>query len=192
MGKSYLAEEELRQYLLRAANVDGIQRQCSPQKDYIFHATCTPNLNMPDNDPGLGKACLGKRQKEIEWVVEHARQLTRMLPGGLCVIGVFLLCGSEMEEDVQGTLRKAGKSPFALCSRSILKYMFTFAFCSMFLVLVSPLFSTSISQPGITWFEYCFRLLFLHSYFTISHVPNKKTSWNQTKLAQLQDALINP
>uniref|UniRef100_UPI00358F0FC4 protein odr-4 homolog isoform X2 n=1 Tax=Myxine glutinosa TaxID=7769 RepID=UPI00358F0FC4 len=114
MVKSYLAEEELRQYLLRAAKEDGIQRQaglfvgqCSPQKDYIFHAACTPNLNMSENDPGVGEASLGKWQKkETEWVVGHARQLTRMLPGGLCVIGVFLLCASEMEEDVQGALRK--------------------------------------------------------------------------------------
>ena len=29
------------------------------------------------------------------WVVEHAKEVQRMMPGGLCVMGVFFFCPSD-------------------------------------------------------------------------------------------------
>nr|XP_019956837.1 PREDICTED: protein odr-4 homolog [Paralichthys olivaceus] len=40
-----------------------------------------------------------------EWVTEHARQVSRMLPGGLCVLGVFIITESD-SKDTLTTLRQ--------------------------------------------------------------------------------------
>jgi hypothetical protein len=35
-----------------------------------------------------------------QWVVEHAKEVSRMMPGGLSVIGIYVFCPAEQVHDV--------------------------------------------------------------------------------------------
>lgn len=110
MGRTYIVEETIGQYLSNL-NLQGksfvsglLIGQCSSQKDYVILATRTPpkeekneNLKHPrDKVDNLDE----------EWATEHANQVSRMLPGGLLVLGVFIITTLEMGNDFQNTLRR--------------------------------------------------------------------------------------
>uniref|UniRef100_A0A672K251 Protein odr-4 homolog n=1 Tax=Sinocyclocheilus grahami TaxID=75366 RepID=A0A672K251_SINGR len=42
----------------------------------------------------------------LEWVTEHAKQVSRMLPGGLCILGLFLVTPPELSKDAQNALKR--------------------------------------------------------------------------------------
>ncbi|XP_065265074.1 protein odr-4 homolog isoform X2 [Emys orbicularis] len=110
MGRSYFVEEALGQYLSdfstkpKACVTGLLIGQCSPQRDYVILAIRTPpreeqNESNKNYHPKLADI-------DEEWVTGHASQLSRMLPGGLLVLGVFIVAAPELAKDIQNALRK--------------------------------------------------------------------------------------
>ncbi|XP_023610517.1 protein odr-4 homolog isoform X2 [Myotis lucifugus] len=95
MGRTYIVEETIGQYLSNLSLqgksfVSGLLiGQCSSQKDYVILATRTPPKE--ENNENL------KHPKD---------KVSRMLPGGLLVLGVFIITTLEMGNDFQNTLRR--------------------------------------------------------------------------------------
>lgn len=110
MGRTYIVEETVCQYfsninLQGKAFVSGLLvGQCSSQKDYVILATRTPPKEEQDENLKHPKANLNDWDEE--WATEHANQVSRMLPGGLLVLGVFIITTLEMGNDFQSTLRR--------------------------------------------------------------------------------------
>ncbi|XDA81907.1 hypothetical protein R6Z07F_011837 [Ovis aries] len=110
MGRTYIVEETVGQYLSNInlqekAFVSGLLiGQCSSQKDYVILATRTPPKGEQNEGPKHSKARLDNLDEE--WATEHAHQVSRMLPGGLLVLGVFIITALEMGSEFQNTLRR--------------------------------------------------------------------------------------
>ncbi|KAK2496253.1 hypothetical protein MC885_012722 [Smutsia gigantea] len=110
MGRTYIAEETVCQYfsninLQGKAFVSGLLvGQCSSQKDYVILATRTPPKEEQNENLKHPKANLNDLDEE--WVTIYANQVSRMLPGGLLVLGVFIITTLEMGNDFQSALRR--------------------------------------------------------------------------------------
>nr|KAF6397492.1 odr-4 GPCR localization factor-like protein [Rousettus aegyptiacus] len=110
MGRTYIVEENVGQYLLNVdlqgkAFVSGLLiGQSSSQKDYVILATRTPPKEEQNENLKHPKAKLDNLDEE--WATEHANQVSRMLPGGLLVLGVFIITALEMGNDFQNALRR--------------------------------------------------------------------------------------
>ncbi|XDV27146.1 hypothetical protein PO909_030726 [Leuciscus waleckii] len=112
MGRSYFVDEAVEKYLggLLAADpgscVTGLLAgQSSPQRDFVVLAVQTPQRESE----GQLKSSRGSGPLDdidVEWVTEHARQVSRMLPGGLCILGLFLVTPPELSKDAQNTLKR--------------------------------------------------------------------------------------
>ncbi|XP_042354388.1 protein odr-4 homolog [Plectropomus leopardus] len=103
MGRSYIVEDTVEGYLSKlceqqAGSVTGLLiGQSSTQRDFVVMATRTP---LREDSNAAGGNSLDK-----EWVTEHARQVSRMLPGGLSVLGVFIITDTDAK-DTLTTLRQ--------------------------------------------------------------------------------------
>nr|XP_055223647.1 protein odr-4 homolog isoform X3 [Gorilla gorilla gorilla] len=110
MGRTYIVEETVGQYLSNInlqgkAFVSGLLiGQCSSQKDYVILATRTPPKEEQSENLKHPKAKLDNLDEE--WATEHACQVSRMLPGGLLVLGVFIITTLELANDFQNALRR--------------------------------------------------------------------------------------
>ncbi|KAM9108476.1 protein odr-4 homolog isoform 1-T2 [Megaptera novaeangliae] len=110
MGRTYIVEETVGQYLSNIslqgkAFVSGLLiGQCSSQKDYVILATRTPPKEEQDESSKHSKAKLDNLDEE--WATEHANQVSRMLPGGLLVLGVFIITTLEMGNEFQSILHR--------------------------------------------------------------------------------------
>uniref|UniRef100_A0A8C5NVG3 Protein odr-4 homolog n=1 Tax=Jaculus jaculus TaxID=51337 RepID=A0A8C5NVG3_JACJA len=110
MGRTYIVEETVGQYLSNInlqgkAFVSGLLiGQCSSQKDYVILATRTPLKQEQNENPKHPKAVLDNLDEE--WTTEHANQVSRMLPGGLSVLGIFIVTTLELASDFQNALRR--------------------------------------------------------------------------------------
>ncbi|XP_058130869.1 protein odr-4 homolog isoform X2 [Dasypus novemcinctus] len=110
MGRTYIVEEAVGQYLSNIslqgkAFVSGLLiGQCSSQKDYVILATRTPPKEEHNENFQHPKA--QSDYLDEEWVTEHANQVSRMLPGGLLVLGVFIITTLELVNDFQNALRR--------------------------------------------------------------------------------------
>ncbi|XP_014312306.1 protein odr-4 homolog isoform X1 [Myotis lucifugus] len=110
MGRTYIVEETIGQYLSNLSLqgksfVSGLLiGQCSSQKDYVILATRTPPKE--ENNENLKHPKDKVDNLDEEWATEHANQVSRMLPGGLLVLGVFIITTLEMGNDFQNTLRR--------------------------------------------------------------------------------------
>ncbi|XP_014804489.1 PREDICTED: protein odr-4 homolog isoform X2 [Calidris pugnax] len=109
MGRTYFVEESIEQYLLDLTTklkpyVTGLLiGQCSPQRDYVIRAVRTP----PKEEQKEDNISLSKLASiDEEWITTHASQVSRMLPGGLLVLGVFIIATPELSKDSQSTLRR--------------------------------------------------------------------------------------
>uniref|UniRef100_A0A1A8BWT7 Protein odr-4 homolog n=1 Tax=Nothobranchius kadleci TaxID=1051664 RepID=A0A1A8BWT7_NOTKA len=102
MGRSYIVEDDVEEYLCnlcstQSGTVTGLFiGQCSIQRDFIVMAARTPQKEESADDGQL---------VDKEWVSEHARQVSRMLPGGLSVLGVFIISDSDAKDSLT-TLRQ--------------------------------------------------------------------------------------
>ncbi|RXM99047.1 Protein odr-4-like [Acipenser ruthenus] len=103
MGRTYFVEDSVEQYLQHILDTSGkacvtglLIGQCSPQRDFVLLAVRTPPKETQSD------------QVDEEWVVEHATQVSRMLPGGLAVLGVFLGAAPELSVQAQNILRRNG------------------------------------------------------------------------------------
>ncbi|KAM6217809.1 LOW QUALITY PROTEIN: protein odr-4 homolog [Rhynchocyon petersi] len=110
MGRTYIVDEAVGQYLSNInlqgkAFVSGLLiGQCSSQKDYVILATRTPCKEEQNENLQHAKAKLDNLDEE--WATEHANQVSRMLPGGLLVLGVFIITTLELANDFQNILRR--------------------------------------------------------------------------------------
>lgn len=99
MGRGYIVEDAVESYLsqlcgLKSTPTTGLLiGQSSPQRDYVVMASRTP---LKDDSTG---------DFDRDWVTEHARQVSRMLPGGLSVLGVFIITETDAK-DTLTTLRQ--------------------------------------------------------------------------------------
>ncbi|XP_061926363.1 protein odr-4 homolog isoform X2 [Entelurus aequoreus] len=96
MGRGYTVDDTVEVYLSKlcdqpAATVTGVLvGQSSPQRDVVVMACRTPPRQ--EGLVGVGKSL------DKEWISEHARQVSRMLPGGLSVLGVFIITDADAKE----------------------------------------------------------------------------------------------
>ncbi|XP_078012577.1 protein odr-4 homolog isoform X3 [Phascolarctos cinereus] len=110
MGRSYIVEEAVGQYLLNFNNqekafVSGLLiGQCSSQRDYVVLATRTPPREEQNEDTKSSQSQLDDLDEE--WITAHANQVSRMLPGGLLVLGIFIITTPDLGKDVQNALRR--------------------------------------------------------------------------------------
>lgn len=110
MGRSYFVEEAVGQYLSELntrskALITGLLvGQCSPQRDYVVLAIRTP----PKEEESKSKQNYHSELSSVdeEWTTAHASQVSRMLPGGLLVLGVFIIAVPELSKEIQQVLRK--------------------------------------------------------------------------------------
>ncbi|XP_044295192.1 protein odr-4 homolog isoform X2 [Varanus komodoensis] len=111
MGRSYIVDEAVGPYLSELASckskafVTGLLiGQCSQQKDYVLIAVRTP----PKEEKSESNTSYHSDLSHIdeEWITAHATQVSRMLPGGLLVLGVFVIAVPELAKEIQNTLRK--------------------------------------------------------------------------------------
>ncbi|XP_064310429.1 protein odr-4 homolog isoform X1 [Phalacrocorax carbo] len=109
MGRIYFVEEAIGQYLSDLSAkvkpyVTGLLiGQCSPQRDYVIRAVRTPPKEEQKED-NISPSKLASVDEE--WITTHASQVSRMLPGGLLVLGVFIIATPELSNDSQNALRK--------------------------------------------------------------------------------------
>ncbi|XP_017939328.1 protein odr-4 homolog isoform X2 [Manacus vitellinus] len=108
MGRTYFVEEGIGQYLSELSTavkpyVTGLLiGQCSPQRDYVIRAVRTPPKDQHKEQNSPPKLA----SLDEEWITTHASQVSRMLPGGLLVLGVFMIASPELAKDGQNALRK--------------------------------------------------------------------------------------
>lgn len=111
MGRSYYVDESVQKYFTRISHLKSnfvtglLIGQCSSQRDYIVLAARTP----PKEDPGEGpQKSKSKAEEEIdeEWFCIHVSQVSRMLPGGFLLVGVFLISPPELSKEAPTVLRK--------------------------------------------------------------------------------------
>ncbi|KAH0949711.1 hypothetical protein HN011_000576 [Eciton burchellii] len=107
MGRTIYAEDYLRTYLELMGKPDKyvtglILGQNAGQKDYIVHLARTPPPFKIMEETLISSTVLTEQNtadryikfvKDIptNWIADHAKHVTRMLPGGMCVLGVFII-----------------------------------------------------------------------------------------------------
>ncbi|RUS79338.1 hypothetical protein EGW08_012892 [Elysia chlorotica] len=127
MGRSIIAEEYVEKYIEKLLKenkwyIGVIIGQLTNQKDYVVHLARTPDpvedeVSEENVDEDTGDAAvLTKKPKAVrpasleqldeKWVSTHAKQVTRMLPGGLNVVGLFAIAPPAMLKSVQAKLRQ--------------------------------------------------------------------------------------
>ncbi|XP_068197409.1 protein odr-4 homolog [Antennarius striatus] len=98
MGRGYIVEDAVEGYLSKLCEqhegpITGLLiGQSSSQRDYVIMASRTP---LREESPLTARNSLDK-----EWVTEHARQVSRMLPGGLSVLGIFIITDTDAKDTV--------------------------------------------------------------------------------------------
>ncbi|KAF7644804.1 hypothetical protein LDENG_00215610 [Lucifuga dentata] len=99
MGRGYIVEDAVEGYLSRlcqtpAGPVSGLLiGQSSNQRDFVVMASRTPQKEEEEESAADPASSLDK-----EWVTEHARQVSRMLPAGLSVLGVFIISDADAKD----------------------------------------------------------------------------------------------
>ncbi|KAK2901106.1 hypothetical protein Q8A67_009221 [Cirrhinus molitorella] len=111
MGRSYFVDEAVEQYLGGLQPAPGscvtglLAGQSSPQRDFVVLAVQTP-YRESEGQPKASRGVSPLDDIDVEWVTEHAKQVSRMLPGGLCILGLFLVTPPELAKDAQNSLKK--------------------------------------------------------------------------------------
>ncbi|KAJ8409498.1 hypothetical protein AAFF_G00228990 [Aldrovandia affinis] len=114
MGRAYCVDDLVEKYLVSLPTVDAsyitglLIGQILVQKDYVVLAAQTPQREKEaqSGGPTGGRAASSLDDIDLQWVSEHARQVSQMLPGGLSVLGVFLIHPPELSKEAQNTLRR--------------------------------------------------------------------------------------
>ncbi|CAG5126073.1 unnamed protein product [Candidula unifasciata] len=128
MGRSIIADEAVEAYINKLVKtnkwfVGVIIGQLSLQRDYVVHVARTPDPvenevseENGENDTGDNIQNAKKKpslehpssleQLDGKWVSTHAKQVSRMLPGGLSVVGLFAIAPSAMLKNAQGKLKQ--------------------------------------------------------------------------------------
>ncbi|XP_052470916.1 protein odr-4 homolog [Carassius gibelio] len=111
MGRSYFVDEAVEDYLVGIQTAPGscvtglLAGQSSPQRDFVVLAVQTPHRES-EGQPKASRGVSPLDDIDVEWVTEHAKQVSCMLPGGLCILGLFLVTPPELSKDAQNTLKR--------------------------------------------------------------------------------------
>ncbi|KAM6327557.1 protein odr-4 homolog isoform 2-T3 [Podargus strigoides] len=146
MGRTYFVEEGIGQYLSDLSTkskpyVTGLLiGQCSPQRDYVIRAVRTPPKEEQRED-NISPSKLASIDEE--WITTHASQVSRMLPGGLLVLGVFIIATPELSKDSQNALRKSSAKPADWKYQSALSASWLALDCAVNVNIHIPLLATS-------------------------------------------------
>lgn len=149
MGRTYIVEETVGQYL-SSINLQGkpfvsglLIGQCSSQKDYVILATRTPPKEEQNDNVKQPRARLDNLDEE--WATEHASQVSRMLPGGLVVLGIFIITTLELADDFQNALRRSSARPADWKYQSRVSASWLSLDCTVHVNIHIPLSATSVS-----------------------------------------------
>uniref|UniRef100_A0A4W4GQG8 Protein odr-4 homolog n=1 Tax=Electrophorus electricus TaxID=8005 RepID=A0A4W4GQG8_ELEEL len=111
MGRGYIVEESVEKHLANLSTVAGsclsglLVGHSSAQRDFVVLAVQTPRRES-EGPPEGQRGSNPLDDTDVEWVSMHARQVTRMLPGGVGVLGVFLITPPELAKEAQSTLKR--------------------------------------------------------------------------------------
>uniref|UniRef100_A0A9J7Y836 Protein odr-4 homolog n=1 Tax=Cyprinus carpio carpio TaxID=630221 RepID=A0A9J7Y836_CYPCA len=111
MGRSYFVDEAVEEYLVGIQTAPGscvtglLAGQSSPQRDFVVLAVQTPHRES-EGQPKASRGVSPLDDIDVEWVTEHAKQVSRMLPGGLSILGLFLVTPPELSKDAQNALKR--------------------------------------------------------------------------------------
>ncbi|XP_056330541.1 protein odr-4 homolog [Danio aesculapii] len=111
MGRSYFVDEAVEEYLsgLQAAPgscVTGLLAgHSSPQRDFVVLAVQTPHRESEGQTKATARGS-ALDDIDVAWLTEHAKQVSRMLPGGLCILGLFIVTPPELSKDANNTLKR--------------------------------------------------------------------------------------
>ncbi|GFG31428.1 hypothetical protein Cfor_09276 [Coptotermes formosanus] len=123
MGRTVIAEDNLLPYLIQLAKPDSyvtglILGQNADQRDYVFHLARTPRPASKDvKDETAGdtaefpskvehlKPLKSVQDIQEAWVADHAKHVTRMLPGGMWVLGIFIVGPGDVFGDPKAVSR---------------------------------------------------------------------------------------
>uniref|UniRef100_A0A8C9R4K8 Protein odr-4 homolog n=1 Tax=Scleropages formosus TaxID=113540 RepID=A0A8C9R4K8_SCLFO len=99
MGRGYIVDDSVEKYLvsLQTASLSSLT------DIYQFQ---TPQKAKSESDPSERKPVHSLCDIDTEWVTQHAKQVSWTLPGGLSVLGVFLITPPDLEKEAQNTLRR--------------------------------------------------------------------------------------
>ncbi|XP_030311408.1 protein odr-4 homolog isoform X2 [Calypte anna] len=146
MGRTYFVEESIGQYLSDLSTqpkpyVTGLLiGQCSPQRDYVIRAVRTPPKEE-QKEESISSPRLASVDEE--WITTHASQVSRMLPGGILVLGVFIIATPELSKDTQNTLRRSSAKPADWKYQSALSASWSTLYCTVNVNIHIPLLTTS-------------------------------------------------
>ncbi|XP_074078351.1 protein odr-4 homolog isoform X3 [Macrotis lagotis] len=151
MGRSYIVEEAVGQYLLNFNNqekafISGLLiGQCSSQRDYVVLATRTPPREEQSETTKSSQSQLDDLDEE--WTTAHANQVSRMLPGGLLVLGIFIITTPDLGKDVQNALRRSSAKPADWKYQNGLSTSWLSLDCTIHVNIHVPLSTTTASYP---------------------------------------------
>lgn len=103
MGRTIIVEEKVGDYISSLYGnyqwqLGIIIGQFSPQREYILRLSRTPMQSESE--------LASLEDIENSWITEHSRQVSRMLTGGLDVIGIFAFGPTDMLSNSQTKLRQ--------------------------------------------------------------------------------------
>ncbi|XP_065187183.1 protein odr-4 homolog [Sycon ciliatum] len=107
MGRSLVAEETVRERIqglfgtVRSSQLGLVIGQRAGTKDYISLLVPTPADGTNEEVPS------------VDWALEHATQVERMLPSGFEIIGLFLYAAPSTAQRLQGQVRQLA---YELCN----------------------------------------------------------------------------
>lgn len=149
MGRTYIVEETVGQYF-SSINLQGkpfvsglLIGQCSSQKDYVILATRTPPKEEQNDNLKHPKSKLDNLDEE--WATEHASQVSRMLPGGLVVLGIFIITTLDLADDFQNAMRRSSARPADWKYQSRVSASWLSLDCTVHVNIHIPLSATSVS-----------------------------------------------
>ncbi|XP_059175326.1 protein odr-4 homolog [Physella acuta] len=140
MGRSIIADEGVEKYIGKLLKenkwfVGVIIGQLTAQRDYVVHIARTPDpvedeVSEENGDDESGDSIKTKKknpalehpvsmdQLDEKWVSTHAKQVSRMLPGGLSVIGLFAIAPPVMLKNAQSKLKQMLHSVYKQLTRN--------------------------------------------------------------------------
>ncbi|CAL1547620.1 unnamed protein product [Lymnaea stagnalis] len=141
MGRSIIVDQGVEMYVDKLLKenkwfVGVIIGQLTAQRDYVVHIVRTPDpvedeVSEENGDDDSGDAVKSFKknpalerpgsleQLDEKWVSTHAKQVSRMLPGGLNVIGLFAIAPPVMLKNSQSKLRQMLYSVYKHLNRNI-------------------------------------------------------------------------
>ncbi|XP_035685477.1 protein odr-4 homolog [Branchiostoma floridae] len=115
MGRTVIAEDLLQDRIQEILKTSGKgittgllvgQPHGQKREDYVVHLIRTPQIEEDSQQAGKKKKKGSTKPEGLDsqWIAEHAKQVQRMLPGGLNILGIFVVLPSEESRSIQSQL----------------------------------------------------------------------------------------